>query len=552
MSKARVMGSGAFGVSAVVTAVDVAHPFFNDVGGLALIGVALVVVVRERVARGLCVLATVLWVASAYAPRGFAPAKVVVYGVDGATFDVIDAQNLPNFEALEREGTRAVLTSMEPMFSPLLWTTIGSGRTPADHGVRGFHVQTTDCLSARFFDIAEAEGRSIGVYKWLVDYPPRRDVAFWVPSWLAPGPETWPSNLTYVKELELSRRMRRKQVATVHSTPALVAGLVRAGVRLSTLVRAAAWSVEERVLHRNSPRAAPDPAGAVRANVAMQLLRGRVDRDVFIAQLYVREPELATFNYYATDGLAHLYWDRPDAIAAAYTQADQILGDIRGALGPEARLIVVSDHGFKAMDGTGLAGQFAPLTERLRARFEAQVGKADVAKVGHKLLIGLANPTDAPRAMAWLATLTDAAGAPFYTLEDLGGGTIGLTLADEQITRARLATDTVGAEPITDYVKLTDAYTGTHEARGIFYAAGPGADAGVRLAPQSLLDVAPTVLAALGIAASIEMPGSAATFLEVAPRVADWDHVLVEANRRVLGGAAGQDEEALRALGYIE
>jgi hypothetical protein len=528
------LGAGA------VTVADARNPFFNDLGVWVIAGALFTALLRDRIARMFGIAGTLLWAISGFNPSGPAPAKVVVYGVDGATFDKIHALDLPAFERLGEEGARGTLLSMDPMFSPLLWTTLASGRPPEEHGVRGFRVQATDCKVARFWDVAEHQGHSLGLYKWLVDYPPREVGGFWVPSWLAPGPETWPPELSAVKELELSRRTRRKQIAAQRSTPELVWGLVGAGVRLSTLARAALWSVEERVLGAPPERAA----------LVMQTLRGRIDRDVFLAQLRLRGPSVATFTYYATDGLAHLYWDKPEIVAEAYRQADQILGEIRAALGPEARLLVVSDHGFQAMDGTGLAGQFAPLTERLRARLTEVVGAVDVAKVGHKLSVGLGDPSRQAAAVAWLQDLRDSQGQPFYSVEDLGGGSIGLTLADEQITTLRLTTDTVGGEPISSYVKLTDAYTGTHEARGIFYAAGPGVTPGARLDDAHLVDLAPTVLAALGLPASTEMKGKALIFPEVTPRVDDWDHVL--AGLRWLGGQAGQDEEMLRKLGYIE
>ena len=528
----RVVAGGLLLGSLGVAVADARNPWFNDFGPLIVVGALAAIAMRDRNARLATIAATALWAVSGFSPTKPAAAKLVVYGVDGATFDKIDALDLPNFERLRTEGARGTLRSMEPMFSPLLWTTIASGRPPAEHGVRGFHVNSTDCQVARFWDVAEQKGWSVGLYKWLVDYPPREVAGFWVPSWLAPGPETWPPQLSAVKELELSKRTRRKQVAARRSTPALAWSLVGDGVRLSTLMRAAAWSLEERFAH-------PAPE---RANLVMQTLRGRIDRDVFIAQLHERGPELATFTYYATDGLAHLYWDKPEIVAAAYAQADEILGDIRASLGPDARLIIVSDHGFKAMDGTGLAGQFAPLTERLRERLRAEVGEADVAKVGHKLSVGLADPTKQAAAVAWLGALTDASGAPFYKVEDLGGGSIGLTLADEQITGERLKADTVGAEPIDRYVKLTDAYTGTHEGRGVFFAAGPGVTPGTELPELTLLDVAPTVLAAAGIPASDEMSGHAVIFPEVTPRVADWDGAL--AGLRWLGGESGQNDDA--------
>jgi hypothetical protein len=348
--------------------IDAGNPAFNDLGYLAVgaFSLALLCAWVERVGAALWMLAGFAWLASASSPTEKLPLKVLIFGVDGATFEVLDAHApaLPNFAALRAEGTRGVLTSMEPMFSPLLWTTLASGRPPDEHGIRGFNVHSDDCRVARWWDVAEDAGLGVGLYKWLVDYPPRsfRTGGFWVPSWLAPDVHTWPAELSVVKELELSKRLRRKQIATTRSSGELALELARQGVRLSTLARAAGWSLRERLFH-------PD---TVTVNVEMQLLRGWIDHDVFLAWLRRTKPGVASFNYYATDGLAHLYWDRYERggpeLLSAYGQADAILGSLRAAISPETRLIVVSDHGFKAMDGSGLAGQFAPLTERLKLR----------------------------------------------------------------------------------------------------------------------------------------------------------------------------------------
>lgn len=556
----RALAVGGALAGAAVAAGAALNPFFFDVP--ALIAVAVVAAGLGR--RDRLVLAA--WGASAAllvgawarVPRGPAPVSLLVYGVDGGTFEVIDAHPdaLPAFTALRAQGTRAVLHSAEPMFSPLLWTTIASGRTPDEHGIRGFHVHADDCKVARFWDVAEERGQAVGLYKWLVDYPPRsfRTGGFWVPSWLAPDVQTWPESLSVVKELELSKRLRRKRVAAHDSAPVLALKLVGVGVRLSTLGRAVAWSAEERLLH-------PD---TVRVNVAMQLLRGWIDRDVFVRNVYATRPQLASFTYYATDGLAHLYWDRyaasPDAdtpVLAAYRQADAILASLRGMLGPDARLIVVSDHGFKAMDGTGLAGQFAPLTEALRARLDALLPAAapfDVMKVGHKMTVGFADPSMRDAVRTALGSLVDAKGEPFYRVEDIEGsaGSLGLTLADEQITAERLAADTVGGEPIARYVALTDAYTGTHRFDGVFYAAGPGVDAGRELPEVPLLDAAPTILAAAGLPAAANMPGHAQIFGEQ-PRVDSWDGLVQGLPWLDVGQTgSGVNEDALRLIGYID
>jgi hypothetical protein len=557
---ARAVGVAWLAASSVVLFGSWINPFFFDVPALLIVLVLTGVLGhRDRWARRLHLAAAAFaLIAVARVPRSPASPMLFVLGVDGGTFEVIDGHPdvLPNFTKLRAEGTRAVLHSQEPMFSPLLWTTIASGRTPDEHGIRGFHVHADDCKVARFWDVAEAQGQAVGLYKWLVDYPPRsfRTGGFWVPSWLAPDVQTWPASLSVVKEVELSKRLRRKQVAAKDAAPVLAFKLVQVGVRLSTMLRVVSWSLEERLVH-------PD---TVRVNATMQELRGWIDRDVFIANVYSTRPALASFTYYATDGLAHLYWDRyaanPDGdtpVLGAYRQADSVLGSIRAIMRPEARLIVVSDHGFKAMDGTGLAGQFAPLTEALRARLDALLPAAapfDVMKVGHKLTVGFADASLRDAVRTAIGALVDADGAPFYRVEEIEGSaaSLGLTLADEQITAERLSADTVGGEPISAYVTLTDAYSGTHKYNGIFYAYGPGVTAGVELPEVPLLDAAPTILAASGLPAARNMPGKAQIFTEL-QRVDSWDGLIAGLPWLDVGASgAGVNDDALRAIGYID
>jgi hypothetical protein len=68
--------------------------------------------------------------------------RVLLIGVDGAdpaTLDRLIGQGrLPTFERLRREGAYGRLRSREPLLSPVIWTTIATGRTPQDHGVLDF------------------------------------------------------------------------------------------------------------------------------------------------------------------------------------------------------------------------------------------------------------------------------------------------------------------------------------------------------------------------------------------------------------------------------
>lgn len=489
-----------------------------------------------------------------------APVKMLVFGVDGATFDILDKGiadgELPAFAQVQGQGTHAVLQSMDPMFSPLLWTTMASGKTPEDHGVRGFHVQATAAKVPRIWDVAEAEGYSVGIYKWLVSYPPRPVDGFIVPAWLAPGPETWPMELSFVKELELSNRLKRKNVAARRSGLQLAVAGIPHGLRVGTLWEALRWKIRERLEH-------PDDDARF---AALHRLRGQIDRDVFIHSLNNYNPDLATFSWFATDGLAHRFWKyhQPDSfedvdteksmaygdsLTDAYRQADSILSEILERVGPRTTVVILSDHGFKAMPDEQL--QLVPLTDRLRARLEGELGPVQVSRLGIRLSV-TAEQAPLHELERQLAMLIDDAGLPLYAWELLPGSsdTLGLVLADESPDPDRVASGRVGGEPLADFVKVEDEpFTGDHDPAGVFMAMGPGVPKGRDLGQVQMLDVGPTLQALMGIAPAQDLPG----------RILLGPQQRGPASRDTLvqglewgSGAAGVDEAALRALGYFD
>ena len=75
-------------------------------------------------------------------PASGPPGRVILFGIDGADWQVIDplmaSGRMPNMARVVREGTRGVLQSMEPSASPALWTTVATGVSPQRHGIHGF------------------------------------------------------------------------------------------------------------------------------------------------------------------------------------------------------------------------------------------------------------------------------------------------------------------------------------------------------------------------------------------------------------------------------
>lgn len=68
--------------------------------------------------------------------------KVLVIGWDAADWKIItpliDAGKMPNLERLVSEGVMGNLATLYPILSPMLWTSIATGKRAYKHGIHGF------------------------------------------------------------------------------------------------------------------------------------------------------------------------------------------------------------------------------------------------------------------------------------------------------------------------------------------------------------------------------------------------------------------------------
>src|SRR5262245_13441171 len=68
--------------------------------------------------------------------------KVLLVGWDAADWQVIlplvRAGQMPAVQRLLEQGVRGNLTTLAPILSPLLWTTIATGKRADKHGILGF------------------------------------------------------------------------------------------------------------------------------------------------------------------------------------------------------------------------------------------------------------------------------------------------------------------------------------------------------------------------------------------------------------------------------
>ncbi len=110
--------------------------------------------------------------------RSAAPAKrLAVIGLDGADWSVIDpllaAGELPHLADLVARGRTAVLRSIEPIHSPVVWSSIFSGRTPTEHGITGWSSSHSgNRRAALLWEMAGAAGLTSVVVNVPGTWPP--------------------------------------------------------------------------------------------------------------------------------------------------------------------------------------------------------------------------------------------------------------------------------------------------------------------------------------------------------------------------------------------
>jgi predicted AlkP superfamily pyrophosphatase or phosphodiesterase len=112
--------------------------------------------------------------------------KVLFLGLDGATWTVmgpmIERGELPTFrKVMEQGASMPRFETISSTLSPVVWTSVATGRTPEDHGVTSFTTDlpngqripvTSSQRKARaIWEVATRRGVSVGVTGWWASWP---------------------------------------------------------------------------------------------------------------------------------------------------------------------------------------------------------------------------------------------------------------------------------------------------------------------------------------------------------------------------------------------
>lgn len=282
--------------------------------------------------------------------------RVLLIGWDGADWKLIqplvDAGLMPNMARFVNEGVMGNVASLTPMLSPMLWTSIATGKLADQHQILGFAepdgdsgktrpVTSTSRRCKAIWNILTDRGLKAGVVNWFASHPAETINGFVVTDRFAAGPPPegqWPSPLHSVHPVELldkacslrvhPARLSRQQVEAfiprlneidvrsdenVHQLLGLLA-------HCATVHMAATWLMQEQEWD------------------FCAVYYDTIDR---ISHVFME------FHPPKMEHVSQEDFERyKDVINGCYRFHDMMLGRLMQLAGKDATLIILSDHGF--------------------------------------------------------------------------------------------------------------------------------------------------------------------------------------------------------------
>ncbi len=312
--------------------------------------------------------------------------KLLLIGWDAADWEMIhpllDAGRMPQLKRLIESGVMGNLLTLQPMLSPILWTSIATGKRAYLHGVHGFVEPTPDAIGLRptasstrkckaLWNILAQAGKRCHAIGWYASHPAEDINGVCVSHQFPVAPasataERWPPQPNSVQPVQLAETL-----AELRLHPAEVTGPM-----LSQFIPLAS-QLDQR-----------EPEVRRLLNVFAKRLAECVSLHAITTALMEEEPwDFCTAYYEAIDHVGHDFMPfhppqmqnvRPDlfevfrgVMDATYEFHDQMLGRLVELAGPDAHVLIVSDHGFlsgpRRPDRRCRSGAVAPELRHLRA-----------------------------------------------------------------------------------------------------------------------------------------------------------------------------------------
>jgi tetratricopeptide (TPR) repeat protein len=300
--------------------------------------------------------------------------RVVIIGSDAFDWQIYEEVSkqipMPNIEKLRTDGATGMLMSMEPLVSPMIWTSMATGTEPQVHGIIDFvttdeetgeNIPITSTMRRvpALWNILTRYGLSSGFIGWLGTYPAEAVLGFMVsdrivfhtfdPRWQKADQEkaydntaglAYPDDL--IEEIEpmisghgdvgLARLREYIDIAPGDIQPAASTFDRLDPVRNLRLILSSGTTYEE-IARYTYGKYQPD------------LFSVYLDEVDNVCHLFIKHMAPPTADVSASDAARY-----GRAVAATYARVDTLIGEWMKMIDEETTLMLISDHGFKSGD----------------------------------------------------------------------------------------------------------------------------------------------------------------------------------------------------------
>jgi hypothetical protein len=404
----------------------------------------------------------------------------------------------------------------------------------------------------------------IGLFKWLITWPPRKVNGFVIPDILSRDDRTFPPGYSSVNSI---RNMEKSfQTVDLRLYGQMTWSLMKIGLRMSTL----------RSIGMRFTRNWFDGSDSVSTYISKRHAELKINKDVFTYLLKEYQPQFVTFYDNGVDILSHRYWKyyepkhfsnlnpqevrrHQDAIPEYYELIDQTLGDLMRHFSQKTSVLVISDHGMQAANKQG-EELYSPKLSKILERLKADTTVYQIA-LGRRYYVRPKNAADLKSLATVRAGLEEIKVVEtreklFDLSEDETGLIVNVRKSGLNFDHHVAVAD--GELRMDEVVYQRPPYTGTHHIDGILLASGPYFKAGVEIPDATILDITPTILYLEKLPISIEIDGKI-LFPAISEdfRKNTTAHYVPESEADKLSPAKNtefdpQIEERLRSLGYVQ
>ena len=287
--------------------------------------------------------------------------KLLLVGWDAADWQMIhpliDAGRMPNLKRLVENGVMGNLLTLQPILSPVLWTSIATGKRAYLHGVHGFVEPTPDGTALRptasstrkckaLWNILSQAGKRCHAVGWYASHPAEAINGICISHQfpVAPASATaanWPPQPNSVRPADLAESLAELRLHPGEVTGPMLSQFIPLASQLDQ---------RDPEVHR------------LLYSFAKRLAECASLHAVTTAVMEEMPWDFCTAYYEAIDHVGHDFMPfhpprmehvRPDlfeafqgVMNATYEFHDQMLGRLIELAGPDAHVMIVSDHGF--------------------------------------------------------------------------------------------------------------------------------------------------------------------------------------------------------------